>query len=205
MRSLVVQGSNATYSDQDRANIAEEVHSLFLSAVAAANTKSDNDEYALAGSQSQLAPFAADGTYQGDGGVRQLAIGGSATSASTIPGSRLTAAYGVDVLPLLASITTSLQTNDMATLQTNLGDLDTAIHQVASSRTVTGDAMSSLQATATAHDQLSINLTAQISNDTEVDTVAAASDLAKASSVLDASRTVTAHLIQILDPNATTG
>jgi flagellar hook-associated protein 3 FlgL len=205
VRSLVVQGSNATYSATDRANLAEQASSLFAMALSAANAKSDNGEYALAGSQSQLTPFAADGTYQGDGGVRELAIGGSASSASTIPGSRLTAAFGVDVLPLLASVATSLQTNDMTALQANLGDLDTAIRQVASSRTVTGDAMSSLQATAAAHDQLSINLTSQISNDVEVDTVAAASDLAKASSVLDASRTVTAHLIQILDPNATVG
>jgi flagellar hook-associated protein 3 FlgL len=198
VRSLAVQGANQTYTADDRAKMAEEVDGLLASGIGAANTQSDNGEYALSGSQAQTVPFAADGTYAGDGVARSVNVGANATAVTTIPGARLTAAYGVDVFPAIARLSAALKSNDLTGMQTSLGELDTAIQQVALARTVTGGAMSVLQSTATAHDQLALNLTKAISNNVEVDTVASASDLAKASSTLDASRTVSAHLIQIL-------
>lgn len=199
VKSLVVQGANDTYNADDRAKMAETVKGLLSSAVAAANTPLDNGEYALAGSTSTTAPFNADGSYNGDDLARSVTAGANATSVSTIPGARLTAAYGVDVLPLLGKIAASLSANDLTSLQDNLGDLNTAIKQVALSRTVTGGAMQVLNSTVSAHDQLSTNLAKQISDDVETDTIASASDLAKASASLQASQTVTAHLIQLLN------
>lgn len=199
VKSLVVQGGNATYSADDRAKMAETVKGLLASAVAAANTPLDNGEYALAGSNSTTAPFNADGSYNGDNVARNVTAGANATNVATIPGARLTAAYGVDVLPLLGKIAESLGNNDLSSLSDNLGDLNTAIQQVALSRTVTGGAMQVLNSTVSAHAALQTNLAKQISDDVEIDTISAASDLAKASASLQASQTVTAHLIQLLN------
>ena len=199
VRTLAVQGANGSYSASDRAGLAAEVHGLFLSAVAAANTQASGGEFVLAGSQSLVAPFAADGTYVGDGASRSVATDPSSTAIATIPGSRLTSAFGVDVLPLLDRVATALAANDLPGLQAGLGDLETAVRQLALTRTITGGAMSVLDSTVAAHAQLATNLQAQISSDVEVDMVAAATGLAKASNTLDASRTVSAHLIQLLN------
>ena len=199
VRALVVQSANASYNAEDRAKMAETMRGFLATAVATANTPLDSGEYALAGTQSTVPPFNADGTYNGDDTSRMVTAGANATSVSTIPGSRLTAAYGVDVLPLLGQIATSLDANDLTALNANLGDLDTAVKQVALTRTVTGGAMAVLDSTAAAHDKLVTNLAKTIQDDVEVDTIAAASDLAKASSQLNASQMVTAHLIQLLN------
>jgi flagellar hook-associated protein 3 FlgL len=201
VRTLAVQGANGTYDANARTGLAAQVHGLFLSAIAAANTQSPGGEYLLAGGQSLAAPFAPDGTYNGDAAARSVATDQSSTAIATIPGSRLTAAFGVDVLPLLDKVATALAANDLPSLQASIGDLDTAVKQVALTRTVTGGAMSVLDATVAAHAQLATNLQTQISSDVEVDMVAAATGLAKASSTLDASRTVSAHLIQLLQQN----
>jgi flagellar hook-associated protein 3 FlgL len=204
VKSLVVQGANASYSADDRAKMSETVKGLMASAVAAANTQLDDGEYALGGSASTTAPFNADGSYNGDADAREISAGANASSVASIPGSRLTAADGVDVIPLLGKIATSLANNDTDALNTNLGDLNTAIQQVSLTQTVTGGAMSALNATVTAHTQLSTNLSKQISDDVEVDTVSAASDLAKASASLQANQAVTAKLISILSTQTQT-
>ncbi len=200
VRALAVQGSSDSYNAQDRAELGAQVQALFASALAAANTRSSNGEYLLAGSQTGTPPFDAAGTYQGDTLVRSIPSAEGSTAFATIPGSRLTSANGVDVLPLMSQIATALSTNNMAALRTGLTDLQTAVGQVSMSRTVTGGAMSVLDATLAARDQLTTHLATEIARNVEVDSVAAASSLASASQSLEASRAVTAHLVSLLDP-----
>lgn len=200
-RSLAVQGANATYNATDRAEIGAQVRALYTAALAAANRQSANGEYLLAGSASLAAPFDAAGTYVGDGNGRQIPAGEGVLQMSTLPGSYLTASRGVDVLPLLARVATALDTNDLAALRTGLGELETAVTQVASARTVTGGAMGVLDATIEARDALATHLSSEISRNVESDTISAASELAKASQSLEASRAVTSHIVALLDPS----
>src|SRR6185503_15054303 len=107
-------------------------------------------EYLLAGSDSLTAPFDDTGAYTGDAIVRSVPSDGSATTGVLIAGSDLTAAGGVDVLPLLDRIATALSGNDMTTLRAALPDLETAVKQIAMSRSRAGSAMNVLdQATTT--------------------------------------------------------
>ena len=202
IRALAVQGSNATYNASDRAELGAQVRALFTSAVGAANTRSSDGEYLLAGSTSLTAPFDPAGGYTGDANGRSIPAGENAMQMATVPGSRLTATYGVDVLPLMVRVASALSTNNLASLQIGLGELDTAVKQVGLTRTVTGGAMQVLDATKSASDALSAHLTTEVSRNIEVDTVAAASDLAKASQSLEASRLVTSHLVALLDPRS---
>ena len=81
-------------------DLAEQVRGLFAAAVAAANTKTPDGEYILAGTQSLTAPFSAAGAYGGDGVARGVPASEATVTSSAVAGSALTAANGVDVLPL---------------------------------------------------------------------------------------------------------
>lgn len=200
VRTLAVQGASAGYSAGDRAELAVQVRGLFADALAAANTQSPDGEYVLAGTQSLTPPFAATGAYAGDATARQLPATETTVATATVTGTALTAASGVDVLPLLDRVATALAANDVPTLQASLGDLATAIQQVSLSRSRVGGMMNVLDASLTATHDLAAHLTNQIASAVEADIVGAASELAKATNALEASRAVTSHIVALLDP-----
>src|SRR5262249_7341578 len=158
-------------------------------------------EFLLAGTASLTAPFDAAGAYTGDARVRSLPSENSVTAGVTIAGADLTAANGVDVLPLLDRVATALSTNDVTTPRAALPDLDTAVKQVALVRSHTGGAMTFLDQATTAHATLEQDMQQAISKFVEVDTVAAASELAKATQSLEVSRVVSQHIIAALTPS----
>jgi len=201
VQTLAVQGASDTYSAADRAALGAEVHGLVLAALGSANAKGYDGEYLLAGDASLAEPFDPAGVYQGDAAVRVVPSDDSLTGATTIPGSTLTAAHGVDVLPVLARVAAALTSNDMPTLLAALPDLATAVKQLAATRSQTGAAMSSLDQTTASRAVLEQDMTQAISRYVEVDTVSAAGELAKASQSLEVSRAVSSHIISLLAPS----
>jgi len=201
IRSLAIQGSSDTYNAANRAGLGAQVHGLFLAALDSANAQSNDGEYLLGGNQSLTAPFDASGAYHGDAGTRAVPSNGSLTTDVTVTGASLTAANGVDVMPLLDRVGTALSNNDMPTLLAALPDLDTAVKQISLARSQGGAAMNALDQTTAARTVLEQDMTAAIARYTEVDTVTAASDLAKASQSLEVSRAVTSHILQVLAPS----
>ncbi|HUJ59761.1 MAG TPA: flagellin [Kofleriaceae bacterium] len=204
VRALAVQGASATYNASQRAELATEVTGLFQSALGAANAQGPSGEYLLAGSDSLTQPFDSTGAYQGDSAARSVSISEATTTQVTVAGSALTAADGVDVLPLLAKVASALSSNDTTALAQTLPDLDTAVTQVAAARGQLGGAMDVLSDATSSNGTLQTDLAQTISNYVEVDTVTAASDLAKASQALQVSQTVSANVIQLLGNQPTT-
>lgn len=200
LRELVVQGANASYGASDRAQLAVKARALLQGAVAAANTQTADGEYVLAGTVSLTAPFSAGGAYGGDATARALPITDDATTTGAIAGSELTAASGVDVLPLFERVAVALEANDVTTLQSLLDDIGQATSQVGLARTRTGGTMNVLDDALNAHAALGERLASQISNAVETDVIASASNLAKASTALEASRAVTSHIVALVDP-----
>jgi flagellar hook-associated protein 3 FlgL len=200
-RELAVEGANDTQTASSRASIGAEMQSLFDAAVSTANTRDPSGEYLLAGTASTTQPFdPATGAYAGNSTARGVSTDTNSSTLGTVPGSKLTAASGVDILPMLKALADALNTNNTAAIRSSLGDLDTAVKQLAQTRGETGGHMAALESAKNAHEQLAARISDTISNAVEVDTVAAASDLAKASSALTVSQTVTAHVLQLLDP-----
>jgi flagellin-like hook-associated protein FlgL len=107
------------------------------------------------------------------------------------------------VIPLIDRLATALAANDPTAIAGTLDDLAKAVEQVGLARTRVGGAMAVLEATETSHAELSDSLTKTISNEIEVDALAAASGLAKASQALETSRAISTHLIGLLDPRST--
>lgn len=202
VRSLAIQASSETYNADNRAGLGAQVAGLFQSALDSANVRGNDGEYLLAGAASLTVPFDAAGVYRGDASTRSVPSGDAITDGASISGSALTTAApgGVDVLPLLSKVANALKTNDMPTLLSTLPDLDKAVKQVSLARTTAGGAINVLDATTSARTQLEDHMTEAISKLVEVDTVAAASNLAKASQSLEVSRAVTSHILAILDP-----
>lgn len=200
IRTLAVQGANASYSDIDREELAVQVRAMFASALAAANGKSADGEYVLAGATSLTKPFNDDGTYAGSADTRDVPTSDVGQAVANLAGDSLTSAHGVDVMPLFLRVAEALEANDTTALSGLLDQLDTGIKQVALSRTRVGGAMSVLDQAHVAHEQLEVTLTSEISRQVESDTIEAATNLAKASQQLDASRQVTAHVIALVDP-----
>jgi flagellar hook-associated protein 3 FlgL len=202
-RQLAVQGSSDTYSAASRAEIGTQVQALFQSALAAANTQSSNGEYLLGGSKSSAPPFDATGAYTGDSTSRDITVSEHSTQTVTVPGSVLTAANGVDVLPTLAALATALSTNNVAGIQAALGTLTSATTQVSSARAQTGAALATLSSADASRQQLEVTLATHVSNLVEADAIGAASTLAQATQTLDVSRAVTSNVIQALQPPST--
>jgi flagellar hook-associated protein 3 FlgL len=200
MRELAVQGSNATYGADERAQLAVQVRAMFAAAIDSANTQTADGEYVLAGSRSTTTPFSATGAYAGDDDVRDLPITDDALTGSAVAGSSLTASSGVDVLPLFDRVARALETNDVAGLQALLGDIDTATKQVGLARTQTGGTMNVLDAALSAHADLDAHLTSEVARAVEADIVASASNLAKATHALEASRAITSHIVATVNP-----
>jgi len=201
IRTLAIQGASDTYNANNRAGLGAEVQGLFLAGLDSVNAQSNDGEFLLAGNASLTAPFDAAGVYHGDANVRSVPSNGSVTGGVTVSGASLTAAHGVDVMPLLSRVATALTNNDMPTLLAALPDLATAVKQISLARSQGGAAMNALDQTTAARTVLEQDMTAAISRYTELDSVSAASDLAKASQSLEVSRAVTSHIITLLAPS----
>jgi flagellin-like hook-associated protein FlgL len=182
--------------------MGSEMDSIFQTAVSTANTVGANGEYLLAGTSSLTQPFdSTTGVYTGDAVTRDVNMDPVSTQVATVAGSSLTASSGVDILPLLKTLATAMNTNDVATIRTSLGDLETAVTQIAQIRGQNGGHMAVLEAAKTAHADLATRIQTSISNSVEADSVATATDLAKASTALSVSQAVTTKVLQLLDPN----
>lgn len=199
IRVLAVQAASDTYSATNRAGLGIQVHDLFLTALDSANARGTDGEYLLAGAASLTAPFDGDGVYIGDAAVRTLPDGNPL--GVTIAGSDLTAARGVDVLPLLERIATALSSNDLTTLRAALPDLDTATQQISLARSGGGGAMSTLDQVTASRAVLEQDMQAAIARMVEIDTVHAVSELAKATQSLEVSRAVSSHIVALLQPS----
>lgn len=203
IRSLAIQGNNDSYNADDRAQLAVNVRALMSSALAAANTRGADGEYLLAGRQSLTAPFAANGAYSGDASGRDISGVESGTMLSNITGAELTAANGIDIFPAISRLADALAANDTDALETGIGELESAIKQISLARTRTGSVMSVLDSTATAHADLKQSLQVSIARHVEIDSISAASELAKHTQAFEVSRAVTSHVLQLIGQRST--
>lgn len=187
-REIAVQFSNATYSATDRAGVATEVDQLGQQIIAALNQQVGN-RYIFGGSIDDKPPFDTSGNYLGDAQTRKVEIApGVLQDASVRADVAIKGANGgVDVLSMLKSLSTALQTNDVAALQSSLDTIASATAQVSAARTQVGATQNTLSdAQAVAKSASTLEKTA-ISRAGDADSIDAASQLALAQRALQAS------------------
>lgn len=91
-RELVVQGSNASQSNESRGFIAVELREIREQLLQTANTSDGNGRFIFSGFQVSSKPFSEIGgqvQYNGDQGVRRIQIGAERSIADSDPGSEI--------------------------------------------------------------------------------------------------------------------
>ena len=136
---LATQFGNDTYTADDRAAAANEVDGLSKQVVGSLNTRF-GDRYIFGGNVDDRAPFANDGTYQGDTGVRQVEVApgiyedASIRADVTVKG----VGGGVDVLQTLTDLSAALRANDSDAIRASITSLQAGTNQVSAAQSQVG-------------------------------------------------------------------
>jgi flagellar hook-associated protein 3 FlgL len=115
VQSQAISAGNATYSNQDRANIAVTVQNDMQQMLGYANTTDANGNYVYSGYQSTVQPFTQDPTtgavtYNGDQGVQTLQVDTGQSMAVSVSGQALFQGGGSDMFAAMNNLVTALQT-----------------------------------------------------------------------------------------------
>jgi flagellar hook-associated protein 3 FlgL len=199
-RELAVSAASDTIDPESLQVILAEVRSLRQSALAAANTRGSEGEYVLAGSQSDQAPFDEDGVYQGDDATRFIETQNGLEQSASVSGAVLTAAGGVDIFAELAAFETALETDDRDGISAAIEAMTAGHQQVSAARADGGAKSAALLAAEDAQQQLDAALVELQSDLVGADPIAAASELARHSSSLEAAQIVAQRIIDLTRP-----
>lgn len=200
-KQLAVQAANGSLGGAERLALRDTAAGLFDAALSAANSRNVAGEYILAGAKGTTVPFNAAGVYTGDASTRTVETADGTTGVATVPGTVLTAAAGVDVLPALGRLVTALGANDLRGIQAAIDELSTAHDQVTKAQSTVGALTVVFNDADLARGELEDTLAARVSALTEVDIVRAAGELAQRTAALQAAQTVNGRLAQLLGPH----
>ncbi len=197
-RELAVQFSNDTYDGAQRAGGAAEVDGLVQQVVSALNVEV-NGRFLLAGTADGAPPFATDGTYRGNDGVRMLEVAPGVLQAASVRGDVAMgkAGSGVDVLATLRSLQAALAGNDGRAISATLGDLARSTDQVSRARVDAGVAMNGFDTAVSASKSASTDSGLRTAKLSEADFVESATSLAAAQQALEASYAATTKGFQL--------
>jgi len=197
-QQLAIQGANAATSPTGRASSAVEIEAMILGVASALNLRVGN-RYIFGGDQDHAPPFAMDGSYLGDTGVRNLEVAPGVLLDTSLRTEEVIkgAGGGVDVFALLRTLADALAADDVPGIQGVLDGLVVAIDQVASGRTQAGGLMNVLQSATDAAKAGEDAAKLEISRHADPDPVEAATRLALAQHALDAALTIASQSFRL--------
>lgn len=143
---LAMAAGNGTLNASERASMAKQVEDLQQELTRLSNTKGSRG-YLFGGSQTETAPFAANGAFSGDSSDFQLDIGAGPTTAGASGALAFTAAGGRNVFADLESLRTALAANDSAGVTATLDGLEASRKQITVERGHTGLTLEKLTTT----------------------------------------------------------
>jgi len=202
LHQLGVQMANDTYNAGDRLNAAEEATQLRDSLRSIANTRSD-DRYIFSGTATTTAALDNAGVYQGNSDVQEIDLGFPGSPATrittTIPGDEVFfgAGGGTDIMAAADNFITALQADDLAGIQTALGDFLSGVDQTAALRARVGASMNRVDDIHYRNADQFIRENEVLSGYVDADIAATASELAQAQFGLQAAMTATARINQV--------
>lgn len=199
VRELAMLGASESYDASGRTAAAIEIGTLFDSMLASANVRSIDGEYLLAGSNSDVAPFDAAGTYTGNDISRTIEASDGTFKQASVTGEVLTAAEGVDVFGTILGVQAALEANDPDAVRGFLdNDLAAAIEQLAYAQVETGVTANALDQSLGMLDELEISFAQSFEGSVGADPIEAATWLAGLSNQLEASRVVSERIVSLM-------
>ncbi|HEY6557964.1 MAG TPA: flagellar hook-associated protein FlgL [Polyangiaceae bacterium] len=155
---IAMQGSNGNLSADNRAALATEVGDLKRHLVSLANTKGSRG-FLFGGSQTDVAPFDANGTFSGNDLEHSIQLGnGSPTRVSVSGASAFTSAGGRDIFADLDALQAGLAADDGSAVSATLGSIETSRQQVIREQTQAGLTINRLDTSDASLDQLELSL-----------------------------------------------
>jgi flagellar hook-associated protein 3 FlgL len=183
-REIAVAGADGSQNARTRAALAIEVAGLRETMRSLANTRVGSI-HVFGGFKTAAPPFLADGTFVGDGGVRQVEVLPGLRVAANVSGVQaFTAAGGVDVFAVLAQLEADLLANDGAAVAANLTSIDTASQQVLAQRTAAGTHLTRVQSSDAIRADSIVRLEAARSGLRDADVPAVITEMAQAQNSL---------------------
>lgn len=199
-QSTLVAAGNATYSNQERANIATDLKGSLDALVGLANTKDASGNYLYAGFKTSIAPFTATATgatYNGDSNQQLLQVDAQRQMPVNATGDHVFQAGGNDIFATLSNIITLLNTpiTNTATqatfsagLSTAIGNLQTASDNVLNVRADVGSKLNEIDALNLSGTDRDLQYSKTLSNLQDLDYASALSDFSKNQTIIDAAQ-----------------
>ncbi|WP_373049406.1 flagellar biosynthesis protein FlgL [Vulgatibacter sp.] len=184
---LAVQLANGTWGATERAAAAAEVDSLARGITAALNAEHAG-RFLFGGTADTQPPWAADGTWHGTAGSRQVEVAPGVFEDVTLrPDVAIGGAGGgSDLFASLRALAAALAADDPAAVAQQIDVLGAAQDQIAAERARIGGSAGVLEAAAAASLEARDAAQAEVARLTEADVVAAASELALSQRALEA-------------------
>jgi len=203
-REIALMGANAAASPAERTILATELRTITGHIMAAMNGRDLDGEFLFAGTgttPTNAAPFDSagvpPGNYIGNSEQRKIEIADGQLQNATIPGSRFTAASGLDVFQSLEDFAVALETNNLAGIQTAVGDMDEAVKQTSSVWSELGNLSRALQGADETRKDIEIVLKKIKADAIEVDSINAAGMLAQASNALETAQAISRRILEL--------
>lgn len=195
-RELALAQANGVATAQTRAIAATEVNQIIGEMVRIANTQFDG-RYIFAGYLNGTPPFDAAGNYSGDSNPFSIQADAGVTAAVTVTGDRVfKAAGGIDIFAGLGNLETALNADNLAGIQTALGDLDQSLDQLTNRRAELGARINRLTSTEAGLRDLETTLIRIRSDLEDADMIEAASLLVRQEQALQFAREAAARAVQ---------
>lgn len=200
-RELAVSAGNGSYTDEERAKIADEVDSKFELLLGLANSTDANGYYLFSGYKGSTRPFetAADGSiyYNGDSGQRLLQVGSTRQIAVSDSGNDIFL-KGQDIFASLQNLADTLRTDTsgdpvaaaavQATVTAELGNIDEALQNVVMIRSKVGSRMNEVESLQGISSSLDLQFQARISDLQDIDYAEAISRYIQQNTQLEAAQ-----------------
>jgi flagellar hook-associated protein 3 FlgL len=143
VKSQVITAGNATYSNQDRQNIANTLKSDMTTLLGYANSTDGLGNYIYSGYKSTTQPFTQDPTtgavtYHGDQGVQTLQVDTGQTMPVSVSGQALFQGGGADMFNTINNLITALQTPVTATANATEAAASQVVYDTAFGVAITG-------------------------------------------------------------------
>jgi flagellar hook-associated protein 3 FlgL len=197
-KEFAIQAATGSVNQSDRENIASQVGQLRESLLALANTQVSG-VYIFAGFATAAAPFATDGTYSGDSGVRIVEAAPEQMVAVNIPGSQVfNVDGGQNIIGVLDNLQQALLANDVASVQADMDGLDRSTTQLSQAQATVGASLTALQGATFRRQQLGLLLAGQRSALGDLDQAVGITDLVQAQSAYQAAVAQASRMLDVL-------
>ena len=193
-QEVAVSQANASADDETRDASAEEIGNIYDQMISLANTELGNS-YIFSGHRTQTATFATDGTYNGDTGAINIAMGQSSTVQINLTGDDVFET--TDIFGLLDDLKTALESNDVEGIQAQLDGLVNSIDHINTKTAEVGSRINQLETMENIYANLKLNVQELLSETEDIDIVQAAMDLTSQQTIYEASLMSAAKIMEM--------